>query len=1288
MRQALLSLIFLILLPHVPLAQIDGAGAQQAHPLEIATWTQPREPLQVSFENTLDRKVRDIHANEPLYFIKNRGQIDERVGYYTHQGGANLYFTAQEVVLALPGADQSEQTVLRLRFLDANPRVNLVGVAEQTARFNYFVGSDPGRWRTAIPSYSQVVYRNLYRGVDLRYIGRNGLLKYEFLVQPGANAAAISLAYAGVETLHIADNGDLLVVPVGAAAEAVLRDSAPVVYQEIGGARVAVAATFALRADHTYGFEVGMYDPSYPLIIDPELSYSTFLGGSREDYGSSMTLDSAGNIYVTGKTSSSNFPTSAGTYNAILSGYSDAFVSVLDPTLGQLLYSTFLGGSDQEKSNAIILDGSDNVYVTGYTFSSDFATTAMAFDTSHNGGFDAFVSVLDSTLTELSYSTLLGGGDGEAGEAISLDGGGNACITGYTRSTDFPTSVDAYDRSLDVDGVSDAFVSVLNPALSSLSYSTFLGGSSSEYAYDVASDGEGNVYIVGSTYSSGFPTTGGAFDRSYNGGTNDVFVSVLDSTLSNLLHSTFLGASSRDEGYAMMLDDTDQVYVAGVTASSGFPVTIEAYDRSYNGGFDVFVSVLDSTLSIVSYSTFLGGSGNESGADLVVDGAGNVYVSGSTSSTNFPTTAGVYDQTFNGSSDAFVSVMDLLLSGVSHSTFLGGVSDDGCNTLALDDTGHLYVMGYTTSSEFPTTSDAYAQICSSCDDGWNDMFVSAFACLFPLSGVILSGLASGEIDETLTFVAEPQPGNASPSVDYIWSENGLIGGQGTTQASYRWSSVGTRMVQVTAHNCGGQDVNDSRFVTIRPPAPTLDPVENGDGDGDYVLVWNDIGDGTSYTLEEDTDPVFSSPSVSYTGLLTQSRVAEQPGGRWYYRVQASVSGTNSAWSNVESVDVMPLVPTLASPPDGTAINDTSPVLDWEPVPDDGGVGVAGYNVRLGTEIYTVTAALSEYTPWPMVDGIYTWTVRSYNNAGLYGPYAEGWRLIVDTQEPDLPVLVDPPDGKATNDTSPSLCWDPATDNGQAGVAGYRIRINTNVYTVTAPLTEYTSSLLADGVYTWTVQAYDYAGNKGSYAPERTLTLDTQGPNAPALASPPDGAATNETSPILKWEPMPADGGTGVVGYNVWISPNMYTVTAPTTEYIFSPLADGIYTWTVQAYDEAGNHGPYAIDRTVTVDTRPPVDVTITVPHRIAVPVVPVSWSAYDVVSGVVSFTVEYSGTLYTGWQSWLVGTTSIAADFAAEKDSVYLFRVTAHDRAGNASQSQAVTYVGPYRLYVPFILRY
>ncbi|HEY7863330.1 MAG TPA: SBBP repeat-containing protein, partial [Thermoanaerobaculia bacterium] len=340
------------------------------------------------------------YAKLPLAFVPNAGQLDRHVRYAAQAGGSSFFFTHAEAVLALRKGKRG--VALRLGFLGANPAPAIAGARPGTGRVNYLLGSDPARWHTKLPTYGEIVYRDLWPGADLRLRGQSGMLKYEFRLAPGADVSRIRLGYRGQQRLSLGQGGELRIE----TALGLLRDARPVSYQQIGGRRVAVESRFALGRGGAYGFTVGAYDPRYPLVIDPGLLYSTYLGGGDTDLSHAIAVDGAGSAYLTGVTGSPDFPTTAGAFDTTFNGgFDDAFVTKLEAGGAALGYSTYLGGSgDEYGGNGIALDGAGIAYLTGYTTSADFPTTAGAFDTTYNGAADAFVTKLDASGAALGYS--------------------------------------------------------------------------------------------------------------------------------------------------------------------------------------------------------------------------------------------------------------------------------------------------------------------------------------------------------------------------------------------------------------------------------------------------------------------------------------------------------------------------------------------------------------------------------------------------------------------------------------------------------------------------------------------------------------------------------------------------------------------------------------------------------------------------------------------------------------------------------------------------------------------
>ncbi|HEV8306236.1 MAG TPA: SBBP repeat-containing protein, partial [Methylomirabilota bacterium] len=462
----------------------------------------------------------------PLAFEANRGQTDPRVDFLARGRGYTLFLTPTEAVLVLkatPGRSRPASPaegdavlgpaagVVRMKLVGANSSPRVVGLDALPGRVHYFLGNDPTRWRTDIPTYARVRYDEVYPGVSLVYYGRQGQLEYDLVVAPGADPAPIRLAFEGAEGLALEAGGDLVV----RTAHGELRLHAPVVYQEVQGTRVPVPARFTLVSEPcpaaechvaplTVGVAVAAYDSRHPLVIDPVLIYSTFLGGSGADEGFGIAVDAAGSAYVTGWTASASFPTTAGALDTTFNGGSaDAFVTKLNSTGSALVYSTYLGGSGEDKSQAIAVDAAGNAYVTGWTDSSDFPTTAGAFQTALGGGRDAFVAKLNPSGSGLVYSTYLGGSGNESNvdfsPGIALDAAGNAYVTGGTSSSNFPTTAGAFQTSLG--GSFDAFVTKLNPTGTALVYSTYLGGSGDDQGHGIQVDASGHAYVTGYTGS-------------------------------------------------------------------------------------------------------------------------------------------------------------------------------------------------------------------------------------------------------------------------------------------------------------------------------------------------------------------------------------------------------------------------------------------------------------------------------------------------------------------------------------------------------------------------------------------------------------------------------------------------------------------------------------------------------------------------------------------------------------------------------------------------------------------
>jgi hypothetical protein len=645
----------------------------------------------------------------PLSFEVNRGQTAAAVNYLARGSGYTLFLSPTQATLGLTHAagtpgQASTEDVLRLGLVGANPAASVVGLDQLPGVSNYFLGNDPSQWFTNIPNFGKVEYQNVYPGINLVYYGNQGQLEYDFVLAPGTNAGAIHLSIQGAKSVNLDAQGDLVLHTAGGDVV----QHAPVMYQDIGGTRQSVAGQFVLEGNGQVGFQVGAYDHSAPLVIDPVLVYSTYLGGSGNQIAQGIAVDSAGDAYITGYTNSTNFPTTAGASQTTGGGYNDAFISKLNASGTALVYSTYLGGNDQDSGLGIAVDGSGDAYVTGYTYSTNFPTTPGAFQTHGNPfGVAAFVTKLNAAGSGLVYSTCLSGSfTGTEGTSIALDSSGDAYITGYTADSDFPTTANAFQSS-PVGGQTAPFVTEFNASGSGLVYSTFLDGTytgtgGNDQGNGIAVDAAGEAYVTGSTSATNFPTTPGAFQTTANigSGSSVGFVTKLNATGSGLVYSTYLSGSNP---WAIALDAGGNAYVTG-SAGAGFPTTPGAFQTLPSSGGNTFIAKLNPSGSALVYSTYLGGS-NIAHA-ITVDGSGNAYITGQSSLTSLPTKNAlqVYD---GGSGDAFVSELNASGSALAFSTYLGGSGTDDGYGIALDSSGNIYVTGSTFSTNFPTTPGAF-----------------------------------------------------------------------------------------------------------------------------------------------------------------------------------------------------------------------------------------------------------------------------------------------------------------------------------------------------------------------------------------------------------------------------------------------------------------------------------------------------------------------------------------------------------------------------------------------------
>ena len=632
-------------------------------------------------------------ANDALW-ITMLEPVDDTVGREPDEAG-----TWPE-----PASADRQGVNIRLRFLDANPAATIEGGEQLSTKISYFIGADEAGWRAQVPVWNRVRYVDLYPGVDLDMGQAAGGWSWRLTNREAQPSQPVRLAVDGADAVTVEGNtlvlsalGQQVSLPLPEAAFGYqvvagqvfevapsATDAAPVqqiepdrapngllfstflggVFEDVGRASAVDYAGRVVLGGWTesYNFPVtpGAFDVTHNGLLDAyaarlsadgaALDYATFFGGSGIDGSQSVAVDHLGRVYVAGWAESAGFPITAGAFDRTFNGMSDAFVLRLREDGAALDYSTYLGGVEWDKSVAVAVDGSYRAYVGGYLYSTDFPTTAGAYDRTHNGNRDGFLTRMNADGSGLDYSTFLGGVASDWLWAVAVDGGGRAYVTGATTSANFPTTFGAYDPTFN--GGTDAFVARFTNTGNALEYSTFLGGGGADHGYAIAFDSNSRAYVTGETISNNFPTTGNAFDRTFNGQV-DAFVARVNAGGESLSYSTFLGGSDVDRGQGVAVDSAGRAHVVGNTLSADYPTSSDAFDRNINGSMDAFVTRISNSGDSLSYSTFIGGGSDDWAFGVHVFDANTMAVVGDTISGNFPVTFGAFDPYFNGFTDAF-----------------------------------------------------------------------------------------------------------------------------------------------------------------------------------------------------------------------------------------------------------------------------------------------------------------------------------------------------------------------------------------------------------------------------------------------------------------------------------------------------------------------------------------------------------------------------------------------------------------------------------------------------------
>ncbi len=665
---------------------------------------------------------RSLSAEGPrptigLSFEPNVGQSPEGISFIAQTSGSWFGFAPGSVRL---GSGTPDGPAPRLVFPGSQSGASPVATTRLPGVTNYLLGDDPDGWLVNVPRYAAVTYGTLYPGIDLTFYGApTGQLEFDVIVEPNADPERFRVAAADDTLLRGIDGGLRL------ASRPDVRLSRPVAYQVIDGVRHAVEAAFVLD-DGTAGFDLGPFDHRVALVIDPVLEYATYLGGSGSEDVIYTAPGSDGSFYLAGVTDSIDFPVSDGTLSEDLAGQADVFVTKLNASGTEVVYSTYLGGPKVDVAIGIDVDADGAAYVVGYTASHRFPTTPGAAQRRFGGGpGDAFVTKLDPDGSGIAYSSFLGGSGDDVAFIAPVDEEGSLYVEGWTGSEDFPISDGAFQDAYG-GGPYDAFSTRLDATGSTMLYSTYLGGSGDDGGWDAELDADGRIHLTGGTDSRDFPVTPGAFQARYGGGRTDAFVLVLNQTGTDLVSSTYVGGKRYEEVTDLTVDAAGNSYVPGTTTSKDFPTTAEALQSDSGGGkHDGYLVRLSPDGTDLSYGTYIGGEGDDVAGAVRISGAGVAVISGVTNSADFPVTPDALQGTFGGGpDDAFAMWLDLATSTIEYSTYLGGRRSDGSSGagLALDASGVVTIPGYTTSKDFPTTPGVVQRAFA----GASDVFIVRF----------------------------------------------------------------------------------------------------------------------------------------------------------------------------------------------------------------------------------------------------------------------------------------------------------------------------------------------------------------------------------------------------------------------------------------------------------------------------------------------------------------------------------------------------------------------------------
>ncbi|MGA1872152.1 MAG: fibronectin type III domain-containing protein [Thermoplasmatota archaeon] len=1102
----------------------------------------------------------DISGSGIGYFTENAGQWAPGIEFVASSsfgsvgfGRGGMYYNLVErdidIDLWTPGASHGpdailkrcEACIIRIDFEGSNEE-GPVGAGLLAHRSNFFLGDEPSEWRTDVRNFNRIVYRDIWDGIDMIYHFDGGFLKYDIVIDPGADPGEIRFGMEGQTDLGIVDGGLRAGTPIGID----LMDGSPEVYYEDDpGSRI--DSSFELLDGRSYSFHLGEYDPSRTLVIDP-LVYSTYVGGSDIECAFTMEADRSGSAYAAGTTMSSNFPLSTGAYDTSLNNSLDGFVYKISADGSKLDYCTFFGGSGDEMIYDIDVDGMGYVHFTGDTYSLDFPLTERGYNGTSNrtsDSTDVFAGKLGPGGSTLVYSALIGGMYDEQPCTVIAGGSGNVYLTGHTYSADFPMTTDAFDDTFNEgEANSEVFLCELSSSGSSLAYSTYIGGYSSDLAMDMTIDESGYLYITGNTGSDDFPTSRGCFDSTQSGFL-DSFVLKFDIRGSDIVYSTYLGGTQLTVTLSIAVDASGNAYVVGETGCTDHPITNGAFDTSFNGGdSDGFVTKMNPTGTSPVYSTYIGGDSMEGLSSIRLDDKGCAYLTGMTQSYDYPTTFGAYDRTNNGGMmDAVFSKLDPSGSSLEYSTYIGGNEDDVGYSVDLNENGDAYIAGFTSSANFPMTSGAFQM---SFGGGIYDTFGLCLDLTIPPGMPENMTGRSGDGWVNISW-SPPRFDGGSEILSYSIYRGTTSGSPGyldnTTDLFFNDTDVENGQVyyySVKAVNIVGEGM-PSDEVNAQPGSRPLPPVglSASDENGQIVLEWTEPEDDGGFdilmyriyrTREDGTDRRTYSSEPASTGYVDENVL---PTVRYVYRM----TSMNILGESLPTDEVIAMVRTTPSEPVNLSYvsGDGYVEISWDEPASDGGDAVIEYRIYRGAG------------PSAMV--LLAWVGsrdRCYNdttvtNGDDYHYYVTAWNPLGESPPSD-PIVACPgcaPTPPIVLEAEPGnsvvkLTWKAPLSDGGIGVQTYRLYGASDggpallIIELSRDDRSYRDHGLENGkTYTYFVTAVNHKGESG---PSNEVSAVPTGP-----PSRPTGV---EASPSvagirITWEGPLEDGGDPIVRFNIY-----------------------------------------------------------------------------------------------------------------------------------------------------------